>query len=315
MARPFWKGTLGFGLVEIGVTLRPAKDADDLSFTLLDQGDFAPVGYKRYNKRTGKEVPWDHVVRGYEYEKDQYVVLSEDELRQAKSGTSQTIELLEFVERDAIDPIYFETPYFVEPQRRSSRSYLLMRTTLEQTGLVGIARVTLRTRPHVAALLVHDGVMMLDILRYAEQLRKPDDLQEPAANAEPESSTGRRSTTRGRKGAAAKTAVASRKVTAPSPAELRMATMLVQEMKGKWQPERYHDDYREDVLALVEKKVRAGKTHEIVTARSTAAPEPRQVMDLMPLLKRSLERRLGRSEPRAARTRPARETAKRRRHA
>src|SRR5437867_10390179 len=110
MARPFWKGSLSFGLVEIGVTLRPASTADDLSFTLLDRRDFAPVGYKRYNKRTGQEVPWERVVRGYEYEPDRYVVLTDEELRAANAEATQTMDLVAFVDRDAIDPIYFDTP-------------------------------------------------------------------------------------------------------------------------------------------------------------------------------------------------------------
>ncbi|MEO5988014.1 MAG: Ku protein, partial [Candidatus Eisenbacteria bacterium] len=136
MARPFWKGTLSFGLVEIGVTLQPARTGDDLSFSLLDRRDFSPVGYKRYNKRTGKEVPWDSVVRGYEYEPAQYVVLTDDELRQANAEVTQTLDLVSFVDRSEIEPIYFDTPYFVLPLRKSSRGYSLLRDTLSATGLV-----------------------------------------------------------------------------------------------------------------------------------------------------------------------------------
>ena len=217
MARPFWKGTLSFGLVEIGVTLQPARSGDHLSFSLLDRHDFSPVGYKRYNKRTGKDVPWDSVVRGYEYEDDPYVVLTDDELRQANAGASQTLDLVTFVDRGEIEPIYFDTPYFVLPLRKSSRGYSLLRDTLASTGLVGIVRVVLRRR-------------------------------------------------------------------------------LVEDMREAWKPEQYTDEYHHDVMAMIQKKVKSGKTHEIIPETETrAARAPREVVDLVPLLKRSLARRGGRA--------------------
>ena len=278
MARAFWKGSISFGLVEIPVSLKPAVQSKDLSFSLLDRKDFSPVGYKRYNKSSGRDVPWDEVVRGYEYEPDEYVVLSDEELRQANVEATQTIEILEFVKKEEIDPLFFETPYYVEPMRRGSKSYALLRTALERSGKVGIARVVLRTRQRVAALVVRDKVLTLDLLRWAHELRSPEEVEVPAVSG---------------KGAGV------------SQAEIRMAEQLIDGMTGSWDPERFKDEYREDVLTLVKKKVKSGQTHTIVEPEPSEEPKPRrsEVMDLMPLLKESLAQHGGEGR-RSAKARP-----------
>jgi DNA end-binding protein Ku len=264
MAHVFWKGSISFGLVEIPVTLTPATQSKDLSFSLLDRKDFSPVGYKRYNKTSGRDVPWDDVVRGYEYEPDEYVVLSDEELRQANVEATQTIEILEFVQREEIDPLFFETPYYVAPLKRGSKSYALLRAALERSGRVGIARVVLRTRQHLAALVVRDRVLTLDLLRYAHELRSPEEVEVP-----PKSGKG-----------------------SVTEAEIKMAKQLIDGMSGTWDPERFHDEYRDDVLALVRKKVKSGKIHTIVEPAPEEARQKKrsEVMDLMPLLKQSLAR-------------------------
>lgn len=289
MPHAFWRGSISFGLVEIGVALRPATGGEGLSFTLLDRKDFSPVGNRRYNKNTGEEVPWERIVRGYEYEPDQYVVLTDDELKAANFEASQTIDLVAFVDKDAIDPIYYDTPYYVDPRGRSSRSYQLLLKALEETGLVGIAKVVLRTRQHVAALEPRNGQLVLVLLRYQEELRDARPSEEPDETEE---------LARGKGRAAAKPRA---KVTPPSAAELRMATRLIEEMKEPWKPEEFKDEYRDDVLALVEKKVKEGKTHEVVVeAAPRAEKKTKEVVDLMPLLKESLERRGPRKSPRKA---------------
>jgi DNA end-binding protein Ku len=286
MAHVFWKGTLGFGLVEIGVSLRPARAPKELSFTLLDRSDFSPVGNRRYNKKTKREVPWERVVHGYEYQKDRYVVLSDDELKRANAEATQRIEVVRFVDRGDIDPIYYETPYFVVPQARYGKSYSLLRDALLQTGLIGITRLVLRTRQHVAALVVHEGVMMLDLLRTPEELRVPADVELPKNG-------------KGR----------------PSAAELRMAVRLVEEMRGDWKPQEFRDAYRRQVLAMIQKKVRSGKTHEIVEGAPEAERRaPSEVVDLMSALKQSLERR-GPATARRTRGRGTRREAPARRRA
>jgi DNA end-binding protein Ku len=265
MARAFWKGSISFGLVEIPVTLRPALQTKELSFTLLNRKDFAPVGNRRYDKNTGREVAWDDIVRGYEYEPGEYVVLSDEELKRANPAATQTIEILEFVDGAEIDPLYYDTPYYVEPQKKASKSYALLREALEKSGKVGIARVVLRTRQHIAALLVRDDVLVLNLLRYPHELRATDRLDVPD-----------------RKGAKGATA-----------AEVRMAEQLIEGMTGRWEPARFKDEYRDDVMALVRKKVRSNQTHTILEPEPGEEPPAprREVVDLMPLLKQSLERR------------------------
>lgn len=264
MARSFWKGSLSFGLVEIPVRLQPATVSHDLEFTLLDRRDFAPVGNRRYNKNTGREIEWNDVVRGYEYEPDQFVALSDEELKSVNVKATESIEILEFVPRDLIDSIYFDAPYYIEPMKKASKSYALLRAALERTGKVGIARVVLRTRQHSAALIVRDSALVLNLLRYAHELRSTDDLELPDA-----------------------------KSVKMSEAELRMAERLIGEMEGAWDPDRFQDDYHDEVLALVERKVRSGQTHEVLEAE--AAPKRARarsdVVDLIPLLKQSLEAR------------------------
>ena len=261
MARAFWKGSISFGLVEIPVTLHPAVESHDLSFSLLDRKDFSPVGYKRYNKSSGRDVPWDEVVRGYEYEPDEYVVLSDEELRRVNAEATQSIEIVEFVERAQIDPMYFETPYYVQPQKRGSKAYALLRAALERSGRVGIARVVLRTRQRLAAVVVRDQVLTLDLLRYAHELRSAADVEVP-----PKSGKG------------------------VTEAEIKMARQLIDGMTGTWDPAAFKDEYRDDVMALVRKKVKSGQTHTIVEPEPDEEPRRARtgVADLMPLLKESL---------------------------
>jgi DNA end-binding protein Ku len=266
MARAFWKGSISFGLVEIPVALRPALETKELSFTLLNRKDFAPVGYKRYDKATGREVAWDQIIRGYEYEPDEYVVLTDEELKRANTKATQTIEIIEFVDGSEIDPIFFDTPYYVEPQKKASKSYALLRDALERSGRVGIARVVLRTRQHIAALLVRDGVLVLNLLRYAHEIRSAGDLEVPDKKA-------------------SRAAVSAR--------EVKMAEQLIDGMTATWDPRRFKDEYRDDVMALVKKKIKSNQTHEILEPEQPvrAARARNDVVDLMPLLKQSLEGR------------------------
>jgi DNA end-binding protein Ku len=282
MARSFWKGSLSFGLVEIPVRLQPATVSHDLAFTLLDRRNFAPVGNRRYNKNTGREIEWNDVVRGYEYEPDQYVVLSDEELKSVNVKATESIEILEFVPGDSIDSIYFDTPYYVEPVKKASKSYALLRAALERTGRVGIARVVLRTRQHTAALIVRESALVLNLLRYAHELRSTDDLDLPEA-----------------------------KSVKLSEAELRMAERLIGEMEGAWNPDRFQDEYHDEVLALVDRKVRSGQMHAVLEpeAAPRRARARSDVVDLMPLLKQSLEARASRDK--AARGSAGRKPAKR----
>ena len=266
MPRAMWKGSVTFGLVEIPVALIAAEETDDLSFNQIDKRTMSRVGYKRVNKDTGEEVPWGEIVSGYEYEPGEYVIFSDEELKGANVRATQTIEIQEFVDLEEIDAPFFDRPYYLEPLKKNSKSYALLRETLQRTGKVGIARVVIRTRQHVAALLVRDDVLVLELLRYGHELRATKDVDVP-------------------RGTASQIGI--------SPKEIQMAEKLVEGMTEKWKPNQFKDEYRADVMQMIEKKVKSGKTHTIlvpgeegpkVSARS-------DVVDLMPLLKKSLEKK------------------------
>ena len=262
MARAIWKGSISFGLVEIPVSLQSGtSDEGDLSFVQVDRRNMARVGYKRVNKESGKEVPWQDIVRGYEYEPDEYVILTDKDLEQANVKATKTVEIVSFVDQAEIDPVYYDRPYYLEPLKKNSKSYALLRSVLEKSKRVGIARVVLRTREYLAALLVRDGVLVLNLLRYPAELRDTKEIEVPG-EAE------------------------------VSAAELKMAERLVQGMAEKWSPKKFHDEYRDDLMALIEKRVKSGQTQTIAEPGEEEEAAPRaEIKDLMPLLKQSLERR------------------------
>ena len=262
-----WKGAVTFGLVEIPVALRSAAAREDeIQFTLLDRRNFSPVGYERVNKRTRDVVPWEEIVKGYEHEEGEYVVLTEDEIKSANPEASRTIEITAFVEASEIESVYWDTPYYLVPTNKKSKAYALLRETLARTQRVGLARVVIRTRQRLAALTVRGPAIVLNLLRYAHELRDPKELDLPEA-------------TLATAGAGSK--------------ELALAEQLVKSMSTRWEPEAFADDYRKDILALVARKVKAGRIHEIdVPTKESAKASEGDVLDLMPLLRQSVERRV-----------------------
>jgi DNA end-binding protein Ku len=265
MARGLWKGAISFGLVNVPVELFSAqKRSSELDLTMLDRRDMAPVGYRRVNKASGKEVPWEDVVKGYEYEDGRYVVLSEEDFRRANPELAKTVDILAFVDRADIPPYHFETPYYLGPGKRGEKAYVLLRDALEKAGKVGIAMVVIRTKQYLAALLPQGDALMLNTLRYHAELKSAGDVDIPQKL----------------KGA---------KVTAK---ELDMALRLVDDMSDDWQPEKYHDTYREDLLKRIEEKVKAGQTEELTApAEEGKAEKGGEVIDLMALLRKSVEKR------------------------
>ncbi len=270
MARSIWKGSISFGLVEIPVGIVTGEESNELAFHQIDKRTFSRVGMNRVNKDTGKEVPWSEIVRGYEYEPDEYVVLTDEDLRKANAKATKTIEIEDFVDQSEIDPVYFEKPYYLEPLKKGSKSYALLRETLARTGKVGIASVVLRTRQRMAALMVREGFLVLEMLRYSYELRDPKKLGIEVPDEDVK-----------------KLGINDR--------EVKLAERLVKDMTAKWNPKKYKDTYREDVLAMIEKKIKSGQTHVIEEpseGEEEAAPK-REVVDLMPLLKKSVESRQG----------------------
>jgi DNA end-binding protein Ku len=290
MPHAIWKGSIRFGLVNIPVGLYSAEDSDELSFTLLDRRDLSPVGYQRINKSTGEEVPWDEIVKGYEYEEDEYVVLGEEDFKRANPEATQTVDIVAFVDAADIDPMYFDRPYYLAPTKGGDKGYAILREALAETGKAGIAKVVLRTREHLAAVLPRDKALVLELLRFDHELRDTKGLDLPGTD------------------------LGKLKVTKK---EIEMAEKLVEGMVEEWDPSQYEDEYREDLMARIEEKVKKGETKEIPEPEEEAAAEP-QVIDIMDLLKRSLEETGGRRKSPArakARTRSASKAKKKRKRA
>ena len=272
MARGLWKGAISFGLVNVPVELHSAKKrSTELDMTMLDKRDLAPVGYQRVNKSTGKEVPWADVVKGYEYEDDKYVVLSDEDFRRANPEAAKTVDIQAFVDLIDIAPQYFDTPYDLVPGKRGEKAYALLRDTLKKAGKAGIAAVVIRTKQYLAALMAQDDILVLNTLRYHDELKDPSELEVPVARV--------------------------------STKELDVAMRLVEDMADEWNPERYRDTFRDDLLKRIDEKVKAGQTEEITEPeKERKAEKGAEVIDLMELLKKSIEKKPAK---RAARKRRA----------
>ncbi len=261
MARPIWKGSISFGLVNIPITLYSAEKKKDLSFKLLDKRTRSQVHYERVSEETKQEVPWDNIVKGYEYSPGNYVVLTEEDFKKAAVEATQTIAITDFVDLASIEYIYFSKPYYVVPGKRAEKGYVLLREIMKRTGKVAIAQVVIRSRQYLAALVPQDNALVLEILRYHHELREPSELSFPAGSLEEHKVSDR---------------------------ELEIAEMLVNSMTSEWNPQKYHDEYRDALMDWIEKKAQAGGAmppEEIPVARK----EPAKVIDMMDLLKQSVE--------------------------
>ena len=266
MARPIWNGTISFGLLNVPVQLYSGERSVDLHFRMLDSRDNAPVRYERVNSETGEEVPWKEIVKGFEYSKGSYVVIDEEDIRKAAPEATESVEIEAFVERAEIDPMYFEKPYYLVPGKKAEKGYVLLREVLAKTGKVGIARVVIRTRQYLAALSPRGDALMVDLMRFPQEIVKADEFTLPKGNSK------------------------SYRVT---PQEVAMATQLIEAMTKKWDPDDYKDEFRAQLRKIIDeqvarqsgKKVRAHKTEDTEPAEATT-----NVVDFMELLKKSLEK-------------------------
>jgi DNA end-binding protein Ku len=271
MPRELWKGAIRFGLVHIPVSLYPAESREELSFTMLDRRDMSPVGYKRVNKNTGDEVPFDQIVKGYEWEEGRYVTLEKEDFKRANVEATQTVDILGFIDADQIPNFFYESPYYLAPGKHGDKGYALLRETLVRSHKVGLAMVVIRTRQHIAALYPVDNLLVLNTLRFATEMRSPDELDVPK----------------------------DLKDAKVLPKELDMAERLVDDMTMEaWDPTDYHDTYRDDILKLIEQKAQG----KLKAAPKAKAPREAEVIDFSALLERSLAaRKRGRGgEERAA---------------
>lgn len=265
MARAIWKGSISFGLVNIPIALYPATTREELKFRLLRKADLSPVNYKRVAEKDGKEVPWDQIVKGYEYEKGKYVVLQDEDFQRVDIEATQTVDIQDFVELDEIDPIFFYKPYYLEPQKGGDKAYALLRDALKNSKKVGVAKVVIKTREYLAGVKPEDGALVLELMHFADELAGTSKLNIPK-----------------------KVEVGKR--------EMTMAKSLIDSMSSKWNPEKYKDDYREALMEVIEEKVEAGGKE--IEEKPRKAPKPTKVIDLVSVLQNRLEETGGKKRTR-----------------
>jgi DNA end-binding protein Ku len=256
MARAIWKGSISFGLVNIPIGLYPATRREELKFRLLRKSDLSPVNYKRVAEKDGKEVPWNEIVKGYEYEKGKYVVLKEEDFERVDLEATQTVDIQDFVDQEEIDPMYFYKPYYLEPQKGGDKAYVLLRDALKDSGKVGIAKVVIKTRQYLAGVKPEDSTLVLELMHFADELADPEKLHVPKKK-----DVGKR--------------------------EMNMAKSLIDSMSSKWNPEKYKDDYREALMEVIEEKVESGGKK--IKEKPKKAPKPTKIIDLVSVLQKSLD--------------------------
>lgn len=268
--RTLWKGAISFGLVHIPVALHSATSEEGIDFDWLDKRSMDPVGYKRINKKTGREVEKENIVKGIEYEDGKYVVLSQEEISAAYPKMTQTIEIETFVPDTDIPFVYLERPYFVVPINKGARVYALLREALRKTRRVGIARVVIQTKQHLAVLVPSGPALVLNLLRWGNEIRSWENLDLPAEGT---------------------------KAAAITEKELKMAEQLVNDMSSTWNPEEYRDSFKDEIMKLVHQKVESGDIQSVVQPeQSEASPGGAQILDLTELLQRSLKKGKGQDD-------------------
>jgi DNA end-binding protein Ku len=255
--RSIWKGSISFGLVSIPIAVYPATTSSEkISFNMLRKGDLSPIKFKRVAEADGKEVPWGDIVKGYQYEKDHYVVFEQTDFDSVELESTHTIAIKDFVEEKEINPIYFQTPYYLEPAKGGDHAYALLRDVLAETRKVGIAKVTLRNREHLAAVRAQDKLLVMELMHFAQEIAPAE-----AVKAPPAGSSGAR--------------------------EKDMAKTLIEHMSAEWDPQKYQDEYATAVMKLVEQKIKSGGKK--VASKATKGAKPAtNVVDLVALLQESL---------------------------
>jgi DNA end-binding protein Ku len=274
MATAIWKGALTFGLVNIPVRLQSAVRTNDIRFRMLHEDDLSPVKYQRICEKEGKPIPWGEIVKGYEYTKGRYVVLDDDDFRKAALESSKQIEVLDFVDQGEVDPRYFETPYYLVPEKGGERAYALLREAIRATGTIGIGKVTIRTKQHLAGVKVVGEALVLDLMRFDHELVETEEISFPDADE-------------------------------VRPKELTMAKQLIQNFTSEFEPEKYTDEYRENLMQIIQAKLKGKK----VEFEEPDAPDTTGVIDLMSRLQESLkqskERQGGTAKKKPAARKPA----------
>lgn len=265
MAGSIWKGSISFGLLNIPVNLQKAQETQDLHFSMLDEKDLSPIKYKKVSAKDGKEVPWNRIVKGYEYESGHYVTLNKDDFKAANPKATQTIDIEDFVDFDEIDLMFFEKTYYLVPQKTGIKGYFLLCEALKKTNKVAVAKIVIRTKQRLVAIMAKGDYLVLEILRFShevlelEEVNYLDEVEKPKFNAK----------------------------------ELKMAEELIEGMTGEWNPDQYKDTYSEDIMKIINLKIKAGEGQQIDYGDidKEEAGNTGLVVDLMPLLKKSLEQK------------------------
>src|ERR1044071_7024824 len=278
--RAIWKGAISFSLVNIPNSLYPSTRSEDLKFRLLRKSDLSPINYKRVAEADGKEVPWEEIVKGYEYEKGRFVIIKDEDFKRADVEATQSVEIVEFVSLDEIDPIFYDRPYYLEPQKTGEKAYALLREALKARGKVGIAKVVIKPRQHLASIKPEKSALVLELMNFSEELIDYHQLQIP-----------------GQLPVGAK--------------ELDMANELIGRMTGKWEPDKYQDEYKHALLELINQKIGAGGESPApapATKRKTT-----NVIDLVSVLQESLDH-AGKRAGKAKKTRKSTARTNKRHH-
>ena len=262
MPRSIWKGAISFGLVNVPVGLYSAERPQELRFNQLDRRTMSRVREKRVDEQTGQEVPYEEIVKGYDTGGGRYIVLSEDELKRANPKATQTVNIIGFVSADEIDLTYYARPFYLAPIGSGKKGYALLRAVLRETGRVAVAKVVIRTKEYLCAVVAHDDVLVLETLRYAYELRDTSELDLPVADLD---------------------------ALGLSKPEITMAEQLIEAMATRWDPEAYRDTYRDDLLRVIEEKERTGAIEEVTAGEAAGGAEEGKVVDIMALLKRSVD--------------------------
>lgn len=263
MARSIWKGAIAFGLVNIPVGLTSAESRPDIQLHMVDSKNHARIRYERVNADTGEEVPWDRMVKGYEHDDGKFILLTEEDLEAVQPKLTKTIEIESFVSLADIDPLLFDKPYYLEPEKRGRKAYALLREALRKTGKAGISKVVIRTREYLSAMFVRDDVLILMLLCFPQEIRASAKLELPGSG-EAEFQ--------------------------PKKNEMDLAVRLIDEMTTNWTPDEYHDEYREALMDFIEKKVTSGEAvDDVKQGEEREETEGSNVLDLAEYLSRSIK--------------------------
>ncbi|HJP82131.1 MAG TPA: Ku protein [Fimbriimonadaceae bacterium] len=261
-ARPIWKGAISFGLVHVPVTLYSLEKKKELSFKLLDNRSKSTIRYERVNESTGEKVPWENIVKGYEYSKNNFVILEDEDFKKASVEATQMIEIQNFVAESEIGDEFFEKPYILVPQKKAEKGYVLLRETLKETARVGIAKVVIRTREYLAAMAAREEGLVLLLLRFADELRPIKEFDLPSSSPSEYRVTDR---------------------------EIELAKQLVDAQTVEWKPEQYEDTYHDRLMDWIEKKAEAGDMAQLEPQDQPEGETASNVIDLVDLLRQSVQ--------------------------